>query len=99
MSARELKDGHDWVTKRFYRLGRIIQRTWRFMRRPIGLNSLLFFLSVNLAYYGRIRAWKIRGHNPAYSQIADPQYESNSMLNIHHGLDYHSLQQLSKMLG
>jgi hypothetical protein len=67
MSAQDLKDGHDWVTSRFYSLDRIIKRTWRYMWRPKGLRTLVFFFSVNLAYYGRIRLWKIKGRNPAKS--------------------------------
>ena len=82
MSPKDLKDGHDWVTRRFYSLGSIIRRTWRYMRRPVSLSCLLFFLSVNLAYYGRIRAWKIRGRNPVCSLKAIPKPGSNTVFDI-----------------
>jgi radical SAM superfamily enzyme YgiQ (UPF0313 family) len=91
MTARELKDGHDWVTNRFYSLGRIIQRAWRFMWRPNGLNSLLFFLSVNLAYYGRIRRWRIKGINPI-SQKIKKSSKNNMVLNRSYGIGYDGLK-------
>lgn len=65
MSAEDLQNGHDWITKRFFTLGRILRRTWRHALRPRGLSSLRFILAINLAYYGRIRRWKIKGRNPA----------------------------------
>jgi len=70
MSAMQLKDGHDWITRQFYSPSRILRRTWRYMRRAKSLSSFLFFLSVNLAYLTRIRSWKIRGRNPAHQQAA-----------------------------
>jgi len=63
MSAEELKNGHDWITHHFYSLGRILRRSIRHAVRPGGLKSLLFFLYVNLAYFGRVRAWNIKGRS------------------------------------
>ncbi len=77
MSAQDLKDGHDWVTSRFYSLGRIIRRAWRYMWQPRGLSTLMFFLSVNLAYYGRLLTWKIKGRNPAKSIGKIPKQMDN----------------------
>ena len=65
MSAEDLQSGHDWITNRYYSIGRILRRAWRCALRPRGLSTLQFMLGVNLAYYGRIRRWKIKGHNPA----------------------------------
>jgi radical SAM superfamily enzyme YgiQ (UPF0313 family) len=65
MSAAELKAGHDWVTRRFYSLPRITRRLWRHLLRPGGPASLPYVLAVNLAYYGRVRRWRIGGWNPA----------------------------------
>lgn len=65
MTAEELKAGHDWITHQFYRPWRIARRAWRHALRPGGLISLPYFLAVNLAYYGRVTRWGIRGRNPA----------------------------------
>lgn len=64
MTAEELKDGHDWVTRRFYSPLRILRRLWQHARRPGGLRSLPYLAAINGAYYGRIRTWGIRGRNP-----------------------------------
>jgi len=86
MSAQDLKDGHDWVTHRFYSLGRIIRRAWRFMWRPKGLSTLLFFISVNLAYFSRIRAWGIKGNNPIYPRKAGSRSRNDVLFDRHYGL-------------
>jgi radical SAM superfamily enzyme YgiQ (UPF0313 family) len=65
MSAEDLQSGHDWFTNRYYRPGSILRRVWQYTLRPRGLSTLRFILGVNLAYYGRIRRWKINGRNPA----------------------------------
>jgi radical SAM superfamily enzyme YgiQ (UPF0313 family) len=67
MTAEDLKAGHDWITRQFYRPWRIARRAWRHVLRPGGLISLPYFLAVNIAYYGRITRWRIRGRNPARS--------------------------------
>lgn len=81
MSEVDLKDGHDWITRRFYCLGGIMRRAFRHVLRPGGLSTLLFFLIVNFAYYGRIRAWKIRGRNPICSIKATPKTRCKPVLN------------------
>jgi radical SAM superfamily enzyme YgiQ (UPF0313 family) len=88
MSAQDLKDGHDWVTSRFYSLGRIIKRAWRYILRPRGLRTLVFFLSVNLAYYGRIRLWKIKGRNPAKSIGEIPEKVGSLGSDRFHGFSF-----------
>ena len=65
MSPRELKAGHDWVTREFYRPWRIARRLARHLRRPNGLATIKYVAALNLAYYGRIRNWGIKGWNPA----------------------------------
>lgn len=40
MSAGDLQSGHDWITNRFYTLGRILRRAWRHALRPRGLNYI-----------------------------------------------------------
>ncbi len=92
MSEEDLKDGHDWITQRFYSPGRIIRRAWRYMWRPKGLSTLLFLIGVNLAYYGRVRAWKIKGRNPAFSQKAVPRQRNKAVFNGLNGFGYNGLK-------
>ena len=70
MSRGELQAGHDWVTYEFYRPWRIARRLWRHARRPDGLATLRQVAAVNLAYYGRIQRWGIRGWDPACAEPA-----------------------------
>jgi hypothetical protein len=63
-SAEALQAGHDWVTYEFYRPWRIARRLWRHARRPDGLATLRHVAAVNLAYYGRVLSWGIRGWDP-----------------------------------
>jgi radical SAM superfamily enzyme YgiQ (UPF0313 family) len=64
MSAESLQAGHDWLTREFYRPWRIIRRIWRHLRRSRSLAGLPYLAAVNLAYYGRVFNWQIRGFNP-----------------------------------
>jgi radical SAM superfamily enzyme YgiQ (UPF0313 family) len=92
MSSDDLKDGHDWITSRFYSLRRIMLRAWRHIWRPKGLSTLLFFLSVNLAYYGRVRVWKIKGRNPAGFKKTGQRPRNNVVIPELDGLGYNGLQ-------
>jgi radical SAM superfamily enzyme YgiQ (UPF0313 family) len=65
MSPAELQAGHDWVTRQFYRPDRVARRALRYLGRRRGLETLGFFLAINLAYYGRVVRWGIRGWDPA----------------------------------
>ena len=69
MTRAQLKAGHDWVTRQFYRPGRMLRRLWRHVKRPQGMETFKYMLALNLAYYGRIRSWRIRGWNPARHPI------------------------------
>jgi hypothetical protein len=65
MSAEALQAGHDWVTREFYRPWRIARRlAWR-ARWPRGIETLPYAAAMNLAYYGRVARFGIRGWNPA----------------------------------
>ncbi|MCP4351527.1 MAG: B12-binding domain-containing radical SAM protein [Desulfobacterales bacterium] len=64
MSAQALQAGHDWVTYEFYRPWRIARRLLRHIRRPRGFLTLPYVAAINLAYYGRITRWGIKGRNP-----------------------------------
>lgn len=91
MSTENLKDGHDWITNRFYSPGRIIRRAWRSLWRPKGLRMLPFFLSVNLAYYGRVRIWKIKGRNPYIHNKPAQRLEDEAVISKAAGFGYNAL--------
>ena len=83
MSADELQNGHDWVTREFYKPWRIAQRLWRHTKRPRGLAALPYLTALNLAYFGRVMNWNIRGKNPAEkreSAFGAPQYDNAELL-------------------
>ena len=65
MTARQLQDGHDWVTREFYRPTRILRRLAAQAARPHGLAALPYLAAVSAAYLGRIRRWGIQGTDPA----------------------------------
>lgn len=65
MSVESLQAGHDWITREFYRPWRIIRRIWRHLKRTRNLVGLTYLAAVNIAYYGRVFNWQIRGFNPA----------------------------------
>jgi len=64
LSRDALQAGHDWVTREFYRPWRILRRMARHARRPGGWATLPHLAAINLAYYGRIIRWQIRGWDP-----------------------------------
>jgi radical SAM superfamily enzyme YgiQ (UPF0313 family) len=65
MTAGQLKQGHDWITREFYQPWRIARRVLRHLRRPNGLHTAKYVLGLNAAYWGRTRSWGIRGADPA----------------------------------
>lgn len=65
MSAGELKAGHDWITREFYSPARIARRLGRIAAMRHGLRVLPFAAAINMAYYGRVVSWNIRGWDPA----------------------------------
>jgi radical SAM superfamily enzyme YgiQ (UPF0313 family) len=65
LSPEQLQAGHDWLTQQFYRPRRIARRLFRHLFRPGGLATLKYLAAINLAYFGRIWSWKIKGDNPA----------------------------------
>ena len=65
LTVKQLKAGHDWVTHQFYRPWRIAKRIWRHAKRPKGLSTIVYHLALNMAYYGRVTRWGIRGYDPA----------------------------------
>jgi radical SAM superfamily enzyme YgiQ (UPF0313 family) len=65
LTATELQDGHDWVTARFYQPWRMVRRVVRHLGRPRWWAALPFLVTINLAYYGRVVRWHLRGRDPA----------------------------------
>ncbi len=78
MTLTDLQAGHDWVTREFYRPWRIARRLLRHARRPGGIVTLPYHIALNIAYYGRVVRWKIRGYDPGKKKFAEkgrtPEY-------------------------
>jgi radical SAM superfamily enzyme YgiQ (UPF0313 family) len=70
MTARDLQAGHDWVTREFYRPGRILRRLARLSGSKKMNRALPFATAINWAYYGRTLRWGIRGWDPAAARGA-----------------------------
>jgi len=68
MTAEELQAGADWVIREFYSPRQILRRSARWIAMPRGLRNLLYPLALNIAYFGRVKSFNIRGHDPARSQ-------------------------------
>ncbi len=67
MTAPQLQAGADWVIRKFYSPWRIIKRTIRWLLTP-GLTRYKCLFVVNWAYYGRTKAFGIKGSNPAAAE-------------------------------
>jgi radical SAM superfamily enzyme YgiQ (UPF0313 family) len=65
MTSKELQEGHDWITRQFYRPDRIAARLARHALRSNGWPSVLYAAALDAAYWGRVRSWEIGGRNPA----------------------------------
>jgi radical SAM superfamily enzyme YgiQ (UPF0313 family) len=65
MTRSELQDGHDWITREFYRPWRIARRLARHALRPHGVATTAYSAALNLAYLARVRCWGIRGRDPS----------------------------------
>jgi radical SAM superfamily enzyme YgiQ (UPF0313 family) len=84
MTGLQLQQGHDWLTREFYRPWRIMRRLGRLLLRRQGWRILPFAAVVNLAYLGRVIRWRIRGANPTEagpqtkSEIRIPKSETSS---------------------
>jgi len=80
MTAAQLKEGHDWITREFYQPWRIARRVLRHLHRPHGFQTAKYVLGLNAAYWGRIHTWNIRGTNPAQTDIAGARNEQAAIL-------------------
>lgn len=65
MEARQLQAGADWVIRQFYSPVRILKRTLRWLATPGGWRSFIYPFVLNWAYYGRVKAFRIKGFDPA----------------------------------
>jgi hypothetical protein len=61
------------VTRKFYRPWRIFRRLVRHIRRPNGIKTVLYHAAINVAYYGRVVRWKIKGYDPALKHEGAPE--------------------------
>ena len=64
MTPEELQQGTDWVIRKFYSPWRIIKRLSRWITMPGGIKNLIYPFGLNIAYYGRIKRFGIKGRNP-----------------------------------
>lgn len=79
MTARQLQEGHDWVTHQFYRPWRIARRLARMALRP-DRRALHYAAAINAAYYGRTLRWKIRGRDPERDSTAPASAPAENQL-------------------
>ncbi|MDP6524388.1 MAG: radical SAM protein [Kiritimatiellia bacterium] len=70
MTIDQLQQGHDWITHEFYRPWRIARRFVRHALRPGGSGTTKYLAAINMAYWGRIRTWGIKGKDPAAAKNA-----------------------------
>ena len=68
MKAKQLQAGADWVIRKYYTPWRILKRTARWLYTP-GLPHYTCLFVVNWAYFGRTKAFGIKGYNPAKKKI------------------------------
>ncbi len=64
MTTGELQGGADWLIRKFYAPSRILKRLYRWLTMPGGLRMFAYPLALNLAYYGRVRRFRIHGYDP-----------------------------------
>jgi radical SAM superfamily enzyme YgiQ (UPF0313 family) len=72
MTAEALQAGHDWVTHQFYRPWWIIRRLVQALFRPRFWRAWPYIAALNVAFYGRVLQWHIRGWNPAAELAGSP---------------------------
>jgi radical SAM superfamily enzyme YgiQ (UPF0313 family) len=64
MTAADLQAGADWVIRKYYSPLRILKRALRWITMPHGFRRFIYPLALNFAYYGRVKTFAIRGHDP-----------------------------------
>jgi len=70
MTAGELKNGAQWVRRKFYSLSAILKRTFKWFLYPNGIKNFLYPLVCNIAYWGRLKRFGIKGFDPADNNFA-----------------------------
>jgi radical SAM superfamily enzyme YgiQ (UPF0313 family) len=65
MSREDLRQGLEWINKRFYAPWRIARRLGRWLTMPSGIANFYIPLGLNVAYWGRQFRFRVRGYNPA----------------------------------
>jgi len=74
MTAQALQQGHDWLTREFYRPWRIVRRIARLLASLRTWRVVPFSLGLNLAYLGRVIRWRIQGALPAIDGETSPEH-------------------------
>lgn len=72
MTAEQLQAGADWVIRSFYSPRRILRRALRWLTMPRGARLLPYPLALNMAYYGRVKAFRIGGYDPSAEPLTTP---------------------------
>jgi len=65
MGTDQLQAGTDWVIRKYYSPWRILRRAVRWIAMPGSIRNIVYPLGLNLAYFGRVKAFAIRGYDPA----------------------------------
>lgn len=73
MTAQELQSGADWLIRSFYAPWRILARIPRWLGYRRDFVGVLYPLGLNLAYWGRVLRFGIRGSNPASTENRYPE--------------------------
>jgi radical SAM superfamily enzyme YgiQ (UPF0313 family) len=68
MNTEQLQAGTDWVIRKFYSPMRIFKRALRWITMTGGVKNTIYPLVLNLAYFGRVKVFAIRGHDPAHER-------------------------------
>lgn len=65
MTKEELKAGSQWVRRGFYSPPRILKRLIRWLAMPGAVFTAIYPLVLNIAYWGRLGRFHVRGYDPA----------------------------------
>ncbi len=74
ISKEELQNGADWVIRKFYSPLKILSRLLRWIKIQKGLNKAIYPLCLSIAYYGRVKRFKIKGFNPGIKTIFNIEF-------------------------
>lgn len=93
MTADQLQAGADWVIREFYSVPQILKRAARWLVMPGGLRNFLYPLALNLAYFGRVKSFHIRGQDPVEENPHEYRRKEGTLLDAEGAV--HPLRALS----